>query len=79
MNHDLNQQPFSLVSRSALFLVQYCSQYTLVHLLFSWKLTELVITFFVDDTQLYIRVEDIDEAKHRLSSLLSDLKIWMAR
>ena len=34
--------------------------------------------FFADDTQLYIRVEDIDEAKHRLSSLLSDLKIWMA-
>ena len=33
---------------------------------------------FADDTQLYIRV-DIDEAKHRLSSLLSDLKIWMAR
>ena len=35
--------------------------------------------FFADDTQLYIRVEDIDEAKHRLSSLLSDLKIWIAR
>ena len=35
--------------------------------------------FFADDTQLYIRVEDIGEAKHRLSSLLSDLKIWMAR
>ena len=35
--------------------------------------------FFAGDTQLYIRVEDIDEAKHRLSSLLSDLKIWMAR
>ena len=35
--------------------------------------------FFVDDIPLYIRVEDIDEAKHRLSSLLSDLKIWMAR
>ena len=34
--------------------------------------------FFADDTQPYIRVEDIDEAKHRLSSLLSDLKIWMA-
>ena len=33
--------------------------------------------FFADDTQLYIRVEDINEAKHRLSSLLSDLKIWM--
>ena len=35
--------------------------------------------FFADDTQLYIKVEDIDEAKHRLSSLLSDLKIWMTR
>ena len=35
--------------------------------------------FFVDDTPLYIRVEDIDEAKHMLSSLLSDLKIWMTR
>ena len=34
--------------------------------------------FFADDTPLYIRDEDIDEAKHRLSSLLSDLKIWMA-
>ena len=34
---------------------------------------------FADDTQLDIKVEDIDEAKHRLSSLLSDLKIWMAR
>ena len=40
---------------------------------------ELAITFFADDTQLYIRVEDIDEARHRLSSLLSDVKIWMAR
>ena len=39
---------------------------------------ELAITF-ADDTQLYIRVEDIDEAKHRLSSFLSDLKILMAR
>ena len=27
---------------------------------------------FADDTQLYIRVEDTHEAKHRLSSLLSD-------
>ena len=35
--------------------------------------------FFADDTQLYIRVEDIDEAKHRFSSLMPDLKIWMAR
>ena len=68
-----------MVSRRALSLVQYCSQYTLVHLHFSWNLMELIIIFFADDTQLYIRVEDIDEAKHRLSSFLSDLKIWMAR
>ena len=41
---------------------------------------ELVrLPLFADDTQLYIRVEDIDEAKHMLSSLMSDLKIWMAR
>ena len=35
--------------------------------------------FLADNTQLYIKFEDIDEAKHRLSSVLSDLKIWMAR
>ena len=35
--------------------------------------------FFADDTQLYIRVEYIDETKQKLSSLRSDLKIWMAR
>ena len=35
--------------------------------------------FFAGNTQLHIRVEDIDEAKHRLSYLMSDLKIWMAR
>ena len=29
----------------ALFLVQYCSQFTLVHLLFFWRLMELAITF----------------------------------
>ena len=34
---------------------------------------------FFAHTKLYIRVEDIDDAKHRLSSLLPDLKIWMAR
>ena len=44
-NHDLNQQPFSMVSRRALPLVQYCLQCTLVHLLFFWKLMELVTTF----------------------------------
>lgn len=35
--------------------------------------------FYADDTQVYIRIEDIDDAKHRISSLLSDIKIWMAR
>ena len=35
--------------------------------------------FFADDKQLYMWVEDIDEAKHMLSSLMSDLKIWMTR
>ena len=35
--------------------------------------------FFANDMQLYIRAEDTDEAKHRLSSLMFDLKIWMAR
>ena len=39
---------------------------------------EVSYHFFADDTQLYIRVEDTHEAKHRLSSLMSDLKIWMA-
>ena len=40
---------------------------------------DIVTIFFADDTQLYIRVEDIDDDKHRLSALMSDLKIWMAR
>ena len=35
--------------------------------------------FLAYDTHLYIIVEDINEAKHRFSSLLSDLKIWLAR
>ena len=35
--------------------------------------------FYADDTQVYIRIEDIDDAKHRISLLLSDIKVWMAR
>ena len=35
--------------------------------------------FYADDTQLYIAIENFDEAKNMLSSLLSDLKLWMAR
>ena len=40
---------------------------------------DLVTTFLQMTRSCNIRVEDIDEAKHRLSSLMSDLKIWMAR
>ena len=54
-------------------MVQYCS------LFFLLEAHGVRYHFFADDTQLYIRFEDIDEAKHRLSSLLFDLKIWMAR
>ena len=64
-----------MVSCRALSLVQYCLQCTLAFLL---EAHEVSYHFFADDTQLYIGVEDIDEAKHRLSSLMSDLKIWMA-
>ena len=35
--------------------------------------------FYADDTQVYIKIEDIDDTHHRISSLLSDIKIWMAR
>ena len=35
--------------------------------------------FYADDTQVYIRMDNIDEAKHRISLLLTDIKIWMAR
>ena len=66
------------VTSRALFLVQYCSVYTGT-LAFFLEAHGVSYHFFADDTQIYIRVEDIDEAKHRLSSLLSDLKIWMAR
>ena len=35
--------------------------------------------FYVDDTLVYIMIEGTDEAKNRISLLLSDIKIWMAR
>ena len=35
--------------------------------------------FYADDSQLYIHVENIQEAKDRLIALLSDIKIWMAK
>ena len=39
-------------------------------LAFLLEIHEVSYHFYADDTQLYIRVEDIDEAKHRLSSLV---------
>ena len=68
-----------MVSRRALFLVQYCSQFYTGTLAFLPSAHGVSDHFFADDTHLYIRVEDIDEAKHRLLFLLSDLKIGMAR
>ena len=68
-----------MVSCRALSLVQYCLQCTLVHLVFLLEAHGVSYHFFADDTKLYIKVEDTDEAKHRFSSLMSDLKIWMAR
>ena len=44
-NHCLNQCPFSMVFCRSLSLVRYCLQCTLIHLLFFWKLMELVTTF----------------------------------
>ena len=67
-----------MVSRRALSLVQYCLQSTRDILAFLLEAHGVSYHSFADDTQLYIRVEDTDKAKHRLSSLLSDLKIWMA-
>ena len=31
--------------------------------------------FYADDTQVYIAVENIDDAKGKLSSLLADIKV----
>ena len=67
-----------MVSRRALSSVQYCLVYTDT-LAFLLEAHGVSYHLFADDTQPYVRVEDIDEVKHRLSSLMSDLKIWMAR
>ena len=33
--------------------------------------------FYADDTQIYIRIDSIEEVKGKLSSLINDIKIWM--
>ena len=33
--------------------------------------------FYVDDTQIYIRIDSIEDVKGKLSSLINDIKIWM--
>lgn len=35
--------------------------------------------FYADDTQLYIEIDNIEDVKDKAMSLLSDIKIWMAR
>ena len=35
--------------------------------------------FLADDSQLYIQIDNIPDAKERLTLLMSDIKIWMAR
>ena len=33
--------------------------------------------FYADDTQVYIRIDSIEDVKGKLSSLINDIKIWM--
>ena len=33
--------------------------------------------FYADDTQIYIRIDSIEDIKEKLSSLINDIKIWM--
>ena len=33
--------------------------------------------FYADDTQIYIRMDSIEDVKEKLSSLINDIKIWM--
>ena len=33
--------------------------------------------FYAEDTQIYIRIDSIEDVKEKLSSLINDIKIWM--
>ena len=33
--------------------------------------------FYADDTQIYIRIDSIEDVKEKLSSLINDIKIWL--
>ena len=33
--------------------------------------------FYADNTQIYIRIDSIEDVKEKLSSLINDIKIWM--
>ena len=35
--------------------------------------------FYADDTQFYFSVENVEEAKNKIGSLLLDIKMWMAK
>ena len=39
----------------------------------------VVYHFYADDTQFYFSIENVDEAKNKIESLLLDIKVWMAR
>ena len=34
--------------------------------------------FYADDTQFYIRIEDVDEVKEKIVTLISDIRRWMS-
>ena len=61
-----------------LFWARYCSQYiqALVNVLVAHGVD---YHFYGDDSQLYIQIDNIPDAKERLTLLMSDIKIWMAR
>ena len=35
--------------------------------------------FYADDTQFYLQVENVDDTKGKINSVLSDIKIWMTK
>ena len=35
--------------------------------------------FYADDTQFYFSIENVEEAKNKIGSLLLDIRVWMAK
>ena len=59
-----------------LFTVQYIHTSSLVNVLVAHGVD---YPFYADDSQLYNQIDNIPDAKERLTLLMSDIKIWMAR